>query len=131
MEIKLPEIVRSIYTGNAVNYGQILWDDFLQYIAKEDPREDATELTFARFWSLCILDLHKDAKLDMGNDTNLFSTRDLKSYTASKDQIVFGPLRRLPMYILESIGLTNLEVTDHIVATSGISPYHSSPPKLI
>ena len=49
MGIKLLELVRSIFTGNPVNYGQILRDDFLQYIPKESPKEDATVLTFARF----------------------------------------------------------------------------------
>lgn len=129
MGIKLLEIVYIIYTGNAVNYWRILWDDFLQYIPKEAPKEDAIELTFSRLWSLYIFDLHKEAKLDMGNDTNLFSTLNLKRYTTSIDQTVLGPLRCFPMYILESTGLTNPEVADHIVATSGIPPYHSSPPR--
>lgn len=85
MGIKFLELVWSIFTGNAVKFGQFLWDDFLQYIPKETPRQDATELTFARFWSLCILDLHKEAKLDMGDESTLFITRDLKRYTPSKD----------------------------------------------
>ena len=96
MGIKLMELVWSIFTGNAMNYSQIIWDDFLQYMSKEAPREDTTELTFAHFWSLCISDLHKDSKLDMGDDTMLFATRDPKRYTPSKDQTKFGPLRRLP-----------------------------------
>lgn len=129
MGIKLMELVWSIYTSNAMNYGQILWDDFLQYIPKEAPREDATKLTFARFWSLCILDLHNDAMLDMGDDTKLFATRDLKRYTPSKNQTIFGPLRRLPRYILDSITLITLNIGNHIMATSGIEPDHCSPPR--
>lgn len=35
MGIKLMELVWTIYTGNVVNYGQILWDDFLQYIPRK------------------------------------------------------------------------------------------------
>ena len=128
MGIKVKELVWSIFTANPVNYGQILWYDFLQYIPKESPRKVATQLTCARFWSLCILDLHKQAMLDMGDDSSLFVTRDLKRYIASKDQSMFGPLRRLPGHILESIGLNTLEVTNHIEATDGIDPYHSSPP---
>lgn len=87
-----------------------------------------TELTFARFWSLCLVDLHKEANLSMGNATNLFSARDLKRYNPSKDQNNFGPICRLPMYILKSIGLTTVEVPDHIMAMSHIAPYHSSLP---
>lgn len=126
MGIKLLEIIWSIFMGNAVNYGQILWDDFLQYVSKDAPKEGMNELTFARFWSLCIFDLQKDAKLSLGKDTNLFSSRDLKRYIASKDQTMFGPLRRLPMHIVESIGLATIEVADHIQATSDIDSYHSS-----
>ena len=47
MGIKLLEIIWSIYIGNAVNYGIILWDDFLQYISKDAPKEGLKELTFA------------------------------------------------------------------------------------
>ena len=90
-----------------------------------------TKLTFARFWSLCLVDHHKDANLKLGNDTNLFSARDLKRYNPSKDQSIFGPILRLPMYILESIGLTNIEVADHILAISDIARYHSSPARPI
>lgn len=35
--------------GNAVTYGQILWDNFLQYVSKNTPKEEMIELTFARF----------------------------------------------------------------------------------
>ena len=49
MGLKLLEIVWSIFTGNAVNDGQILLDDFLQYVPKENPREEPTELTFQAF----------------------------------------------------------------------------------
>lgn len=62
----------------------------------------------------------------MGNDTNLFSAHDLKRYNPSKDQSIFSLIRRLPMYILESIGLTTIEL-DHIMAMIDIAPYHSSP----
>lgn len=46
---QLLDIVWSIDTGNAVNYGQIIGDDFLQYISKDAPKEGMTKLTFARF----------------------------------------------------------------------------------
>lgn len=122
---QLQDTVWSIFTGNGFNYGQINWDDFLQYISKDAPKEGIIELTFARFWSLCIHDLHKDDQLKMGNHTNLFTARDLKRYNLSKDQSVFDPIRRLPMYIFESIRLTSIEVAGHIMATSDISPYQS------
>lgn len=48
MGIELLEIVWSFFTGNTVNYKQILWDYFLKYIPKEATWEDATELTFAK-----------------------------------------------------------------------------------
>ena len=64
----------------------------------------------------------------MGDDINFFVTRDLKRYTLSKDQSTFGPLRRLHAHILNTIGLETQEVTDHLEATDGIDPYHSSPP---
>lgn len=112
MGIKLIKIMWSFFTGNVVKYGQIVWDDFLQYILKEVPREDATELTFSRLWSLCISELHKDARLDMGDDSTLFFTCDLKRYTLSKDQKFFLPIRRLPRYILEPIRLTTVEVDE-------------------
>lgn len=86
------------------------------------------KITFAYVWSLCIFDLHKEANMNMGNDTNLFSTHNLKRYTASKDQTIFGPICRLHMYILESIGLINIEVADHIMVVSDIALYHSSLP---
>lgn len=129
MGLKLRELVWSLFTGNAVNFGQILWDDFLQYIRKENPKQDATELTFSRYWSLCVSYLYKEAQLGMGDDSTLFITRDLKKYTPSKDQTIFGPLKRLPMYILESIGLSDTAVAGHIVATSGFEPYQSSSPQ--
>lgn len=76
---------------------------FLQYVSKDAPKEGMTKVTFARFWSLRLVDLHKDSKLSMGNDNNLFSAHDLKRYNPSKDQSIFGPICRLPMYVLESI----------------------------
>ena len=85
MSLKLLELVWSIFTDNDVNYGQIVWDDFLQYFPKEIPKENPTELTFARFWSLYIFDLHHAAKISMGNDIDFFITRDLKKYVPSKD----------------------------------------------
>ena len=42
MGLKLLELVWSNFTGHDVNYGQILWDDFLQYIPKKSPRENPT-----------------------------------------------------------------------------------------
>lgn len=81
-----------------------------------------TELTSARVWSLYLVDLHKDANLNLGNDTNLFSARDIKRYTASKDQTIFGPTRRLPIYILQSVRLSTLLVADQIVDMSGTAP---------
>ena len=130
MGLKLLELVWSIFTGHDVNYGQILWDDFLQYIPKEHRKENPTELTFARFWSMCILDLHADADIPMGNDTNLFATKDLKRYNPSSDQTLFGPIRRLPTHILSTLGPKTADVSDHIEATEGISPYPSTPPLL-
>ena len=38
MWLHLLEILWSIFIGNAVNYGQILWDHFLWYLPKENPR---------------------------------------------------------------------------------------------
>ena len=114
MGLKLLELVWSIFTGRDVNYGQILWDDFLQYIPKESPRQNPSELTFARFWSLCISDLHADARIDMGGDINLFVTKDLKRYNPSSDQTIFCPIRRLPTHILSSLGLETADVSDHI-----------------
>ncbi|XP_052621215.1 uncharacterized protein LOC111897072 [Lactuca sativa] len=117
MGLKLLELVWSIFTAHDVNYGQIFWDDFLQYIPKESPRENPTELTFARFWSLCISDLHTDAGLSMGNDINLFITKDLKRYNPFTDQYDFGPIRRLPVHIPSTLGLETTDVSDHIEAT--------------
>ena len=128
MGLKLLELVWSIFTSHDVNYGQILRDDFLQYIPKESPREIQTKLTFARFKSLCISDLHADARLSMGNDISLFITKDLKKYNPSKDQSLFGPIRRLPVHILSTLGLETPDVSDHIEATEGIDPYLPTPP---
>ena len=85
MGLKLLELVWSIFTSHDIIYGQILWDDFLQDIPKASPRENPTELTFAMFWSLCSSDLHTDARISMGNDINLFVTKDLKRYNSSSD----------------------------------------------
>ena len=128
MGLQLLVLVWSTFTGHDVNYGQILWDEFLQYIPKATPRANSTELTFARFWSLCISDLQRDAKISMGSDIHFFETRDLKRYPPSKDQFVFGPLRRLPIHILTIVGLEKKEVTDHIEATEGIDSYLSTLP---
>lgn len=75
------------------------------------------------------MDLHKDSNISLVNNTYLFYARDLKRYNPFKDQTIFDPIHRLPMYILESIGLTNLEVVDHIMATSVLVSYYSSPPR--
>ena len=64
----------------------------------------------------------------MGNDINFFITRDLKRYTPSKDQSIFGPIIRLPIHILTKVGLDIQIVIDHIEATEGIDPYLSTPP---
>lgn len=118
----LLDLVWSIFTGNPVNYGHILWEDFLQYVSKGAPKEGMNELTSARFWSLCLVDLHKDANFSLGNDTNLFSARDLKRYIPSKYQSIFSPIRHISSHILQSVGLTTLLVANHIVDTSSISP---------
>lgn len=76
-----------------------------------------------------MFDLHKEAKLSVGNNMKLLSAYDIKRYTASKDKNLFGPIRRLPMNILESIGLSNLEVVEPIVATCVIDLYLSSSPR--
>lgn len=75
------------------------------------------------------MDLHKEANLSLGNHIKIFSARELKRYNLSKDHSVFGPIHHLPMYILESIGLATIELANHIMATSDISPYHSFPPR--
>ena len=128
MGLKLLELVWSIFTGHDINYGQILWDDFLQYIPKETPKENPTELTFPRFWALYISDLHQDANLSMGSGINFFITCNLKRYAPSKDQSIFGPIRCLPIHILTTVALETKEVRDHIKATEGIDPYLSTPP---
>ncbi|KAL7615706.1 hypothetical protein Lser_V15G03411 [Lactuca serriola] len=128
MGLKLLELVWSIFTGHDVNYGQILWDDFLRYIPKESPKEKPTKLTFARFWSLCILDLHSDTGISMGYDINFFISKDIKRYSPSSDQTPFGPIRRLPTYSLTTLGLETADVSDHIKATEGIDLYPSTPP---
>lgn len=97
------------------------------YMQRCAPKEGMTKHTFARFWSLCLVDLHKDANVRLGKDINLFSARDLKRNNPSKDKFIFSFIFRLPMYIFESIGLTTIEVADHILATSDIAPYQSSP----
>lgn len=122
------DIVWSNFIRNPVNYGHILWEDFLQYVSKGTPKEGMTELTYARFLSLYLVDLHKNANLILGNDTNLFSTRDLKRYIPSKYKSIFGPTRCLPSHILQTIGITTLSVVDHTVDTSSSSPYRSTPP---
>ena len=74
----LLNIVWSIFTRNSVNYENILWEDFLQYVSKGTPKEGKMELKYARFWSMYLIDLNKDANLSLSNDTNLLSARDLK-----------------------------------------------------
>ena len=64
----------------------------------------------------------------MGSDINFFVTKDLKRYTPSSDQTIFGPIRRLPTHILSLLGLETADVPDHIEATEGIIPYPSTPP---
>ena len=64
----------------------------------------------------------------MGSDINFFVTKDLKRYTPSSDQTIFGPIRRLPTHILSLLGLETADVSDHIEATEGIIPYPSTPP---
>lgn len=63
----------------------------------------------------------------MGANMNLFVTRNLKRYTLSKDQSIFGPLIKLPEHILKSIGLETREVTNHFETTDDVDPFHSSP----
>ncbi|KAL7616498.1 hypothetical protein Lser_V15G02342 [Lactuca serriola] len=128
MGLKLLELVWSIFTGHDVNYGRILWDNFLQYIPKESPRQNPTDLTFARFWSFCISNLHADAGIDMGGDINFFFTKDLKRYNPSSDQTIFGPICKLPTHILSTVGHETADVSDHIEATEGIGPYLPTPP---
>ena len=110
MGLKLLELVWSIFIGHGVNYGHILWDDFLQYIPKQSLRQNPTELTFARFWSLCISDLHANVGIDMAGDINFFVTKDLKRYNPSSDQTIFDPIRRLPTHILSTLGLETADV---------------------
>ncbi|KAL7589609.1 hypothetical protein Lser_V15G41252 [Lactuca serriola] len=122
------ELVWSIFTGHDVNYGQILWDDFLQYIPKESPRQNPSELNFAQLWPLFISDLHANAKIDMGDDINFFVTKDLKRYNPSSDQTIFGPICRLPVHILSTLGIETPDVSYHVEATEGIEPYLPTPP---
>lgn len=94
MGIPLLEIVWSIFTGNPVNYGNNLWEDFLQYISKGNPKERMLELTSARFWSLCLVDLHKDANLSLGNDTKI-KTSVLVFYSYSVGFTILSPDSRV------------------------------------
>lgn len=121
----LLDIVWSIFIGNAMNYGNILWDDFLQYVSIGSPKEGIMEITSTKYWYMCLIDLQKDAQLKVGYNTNLFSYRDLKRFNPSKDQSLFGHIRLLLMHILESIRLTDFQVDDHIEATSGLAPYRN------
>ena len=64
----------------------------------------------------------------MGNDINFFVTSDLKSYTPSKDQSIFGRIKHLSIHILTMVGLGTQLVMGHIEVTKGIAPYLFTPP---
>lgn len=124
-------MVWSIFTGEVVDYGTILQDDFIQYVGKGSPKEGINKLTSARFWSLYLVDLHKEVGFSLGEEINCFSCRDLKKYSLPKDQSIFGSIRQLPMHILDIIGQINFAVTNHIEDTNDIAPYCYTPPSPI
>ncbi|XP_023764625.1 uncharacterized protein LOC111913132 [Lactuca sativa] len=64
----------------------------------------------------------------MGSDINFFVTKYLKMYNPSSDESIFGPIRRLPIHILSTLGLETTDVSDQIEATEGIDPYLPTPP---
>lgn len=46
------DLILSIFTAEPMDFGSILWDDFLTYVGRNEPRTGLTEVTSARFSSL-------------------------------------------------------------------------------
>lgn len=131
MPKQLWDIIQSIFTREVVDYGTIHWVDFIQYVRNGSPKDRYTKLTSARFWSLGLVNLFKDADIILGDELNSFSWWDLKRYSFPKDQSIFDPIRQLWMHILTSLGLFNFVFNDYIKATNDIAPYCSTPPSPI
>lgn len=49
-----------------------------------------------RFWAFVFM----ISTLKLDNDDNLFIYKDLKMYSLPNDQTIFGPINKLPEYIL-------------------------------
>lgn len=122
------DLLWSIFTGEPVDFGSILWDDLLSYVGRNQPRQGLTDVTSARFWSLCIKDLHSTTNISLGAYINFFVCRKHKRYSLPKDQTIFGPIRQLPLHILTKVGLITKLVSGLMEATNDVPPYRSIPP---
>lgn len=122
------DLLWSILTYKTVDFGSILWDDLLSYVGRNQPRQGLTDVTSARFWSLCIKDLHSTTNISLGAYINFFVCRKHKRYSLPKDQTIFGPIRQLPLHILTKVGLITKLVSGLMEATNDVPPYRSIPP---
>lgn len=94
MDKQILDVLWSIFTDKQVDCGTILWDDFITYVVRDSLRQGLTKVTSARFWSLCIMDLHSQAKVSMGVLINYFIYRELKRYSLPMDLLTLWHLSK-------------------------------------
>lgn len=113
----------SIFTGEPMDFGSILWDDFLTYVGRNEPRTGLTEVTSARFSSLWLKD-HLAA-------TNISLRRTWTSSSVVNWKGTLFPIKQLLLHILTEVGLITHFVSNRMEATNDVLPYHSTLPKSI
>lgn len=69
----------------------------------------------------------------MVKEIKYFIYIEFKRYSLPQDQSVFGPIRKLPLHILNELGIIDPAVSYHMEATNDTTPYcytlHSPTPQ--
>ncbi|KAI3496674.1 hypothetical protein L1887_39045 [Cichorium endivia] len=122
---RLLELLWSLFTGNEIDYAEIIFEDFLSYIPTS--QKSKGKIHSARFWAICIEHLYQVFQIPIpALDGDKLEIPEAKPY-APKTDSVLGKLRRLPDSLLNLADPTEDAVITHIAETKDVSPYLPQP----
>ncbi|KAI3751769.1 hypothetical protein L2E82_22860 [Cichorium intybus] len=120
----LLELLWSLYTGYEIDYGEILFEDFLAYIPTS--QKPKGKIHSARFWAMCIEHVYQTLQIPIpsprSKDDKLVMP-EAKQY-APKIDTVFSKLRKLPDCLLNLADPKEPALLSHLSETTNVSPYN-------
>ncbi|KAL7588440.1 hypothetical protein Lser_V15G36251 [Lactuca serriola] len=104
-------LICGMYTGNEVDFGTTIWNDFTSYVF---PKKKA--IPCARFWALALQKVYNKLKIPIPKEEEMFTPRVLSRHTIP-NQSAFGKVTRLPEAMLQYIEKNSKVLIRHIKET--------------